>query len=140
MERNPPLSCSPGKEHITERVICIWCLNDFPKLSLEHGIPEALGCPPDLELRDTTCAECNNRLGTIDQALLKSFEAISVMYGVHLHLVGLHIPVFAISNTFEWSPSSNVCEPHGHSRSRDGKHGRVGRRRCRNFIRLGSLE
>ncbi len=63
-------------------MICIWCLNDFPKLSLEHGIPEALGCPPDLELHDTTCAECNNRLGTIDQALLKSFEVISVMYGV----------------------------------------------------------
>lgn len=63
-------------------MICIWCLNDFPKLSLEHGIPEALGCPPDLKLHDTTCAECNNRLGTIDQALLKSFEAISVMYGV----------------------------------------------------------
>jgi len=41
-----------------------------------------LGCPPELELRDTTCADCNNRLGTIDQALLKSFEAISVMYGV----------------------------------------------------------
>jgi hypothetical protein len=63
-------------------MMCIWCLNDFPKLSLEHGIPEALGCPPDLELRDTTCAGCNNRLGTVDQALLKSFEAISVMYGV----------------------------------------------------------
>ena len=63
-------------------MICIWCLDDFAKLSLEHGIPEALGCPPDLELRDTTCAGCNNRLGTIDQALLKPFEAISVMYGV----------------------------------------------------------
>ena len=63
-------------------MICIWCLDDFAKLSLEHGIPEALGCPPDLELHDTTCAGCNNRLGTIDQALLKSFEAISVMYGV----------------------------------------------------------
>ena len=63
-------------------MICIWCLNDFAKLSLEHGIPEALGCPPDLKLLDTTCAECNNRLGTIDQALLKSFEVISVMYGV----------------------------------------------------------
>lgn len=59
-------------------MICIWCLNDFPKLSLEHGIPEALSCPPDLELRDTTCAGCNNRLGTIDQALLKSFEAIGL--------------------------------------------------------------
>lgn len=63
-------------------MICIWCLDDFVKLSLEHGIPEALGCPPDLELHDTTCAECNNRLGTIDQALLKPFEAITVMYGV----------------------------------------------------------
>lgn len=61
---------------------CIWCLKPITKPSLEHGIPEALGCPPDLLLPDVACAPCNNQLGTIDQALLKQFEAITVMYGV----------------------------------------------------------
>lgn len=63
-------------------MICIWCLEDYPKLSLEHVIPEALGCPPDLELDYITCVKCNNQLGTIDHGLVKQFEPITVMYGV----------------------------------------------------------
>jgi hypothetical protein len=63
-------------------MICIWCKNDFAKLSLEHGIPEGLACPPDLELRDVACTACNNGLSRVDRALLKQFEALTVMYGV----------------------------------------------------------
>jgi hypothetical protein len=63
-------------------MICIWCKKDFPKLSLEHGIPEALACPPELELRNVACPKCNNDLSRVDKALIKSFEMITVMYGV----------------------------------------------------------
>ena len=63
-------------------MICIWCLGDFPKLSREHAIPESLGCPDDLVLTNVACARCNNALATLDQALLKQFEPITVMYGV----------------------------------------------------------
>jgi hypothetical protein len=63
-------------------MICIWCRNEFERLSTEHGIPEALGCPEDLVLRNVTCVNCNNALGTVDQALLKQFEVATVVYGV----------------------------------------------------------
>lgn len=63
-------------------MICIWCLKDFAKLSLEHAIPEGLACPPELELRDVACTGCNNGLSRVDRALIKQFEAITVMYGV----------------------------------------------------------
>ncbi len=63
-------------------MICIWCLQDFDKLSLEHAIPEALACPPYLELNNIACEECNSALGTVDQGLIKQFELITVMYGV----------------------------------------------------------
>ena len=63
-------------------MICIWCLNEFECLSTEHGIPEALGCPEDLVLRNVMCVNCNNALGTVDQALLKQFEVVTVVYGV----------------------------------------------------------
>jgi hypothetical protein len=61
-------------------MICIWCQHDFETLSLEHGIPESLGCPDSLVLTDVACERCNN--APVDQALLKQFEAITVMYGV----------------------------------------------------------
>lgn len=63
-------------------MICIWCKKDFPKLSLEHAIPEGLACPPELELRNVACTRCNNGLSRTDHALLKQFEAITVMYGI----------------------------------------------------------
>lgn len=63
-------------------MICIWCLNEFERLSIEHGIPESLGCPEDFVLRNVTCVTCNNTLGTVDQALLKQFEVATVVYGV----------------------------------------------------------
>jgi len=63
-------------------MICIWCKNNFIKLSLEHGIPEALGCPRELELRNVACIKCNNNLSRVDLALIKQFEIFTVMYGV----------------------------------------------------------
>jgi hypothetical protein len=63
-------------------VICIWCTEPISKPSIEHGIPESLGCPPDLILSDVACKPCNNGFGAIDQALLKQFETLTVMYGV----------------------------------------------------------
>lgn len=63
-------------------MICIWCKRDFEKLSLEHGIPEGLGCPPALELHDVACTRCNNSLSRADRALVKQFEMITVLYGV----------------------------------------------------------
>ncbi|WP_129146036.1 HNH endonuclease [Bradyrhizobium vignae] len=63
-------------------MICIWCRNEFERLSTEHGIPESLGCPKDLVLRNVVCVNCNNALGTVDQALLKQFEVATVVYGV----------------------------------------------------------
>ena len=63
-------------------MICIWCGGDFAKLSIEHAIPEALACPPDLILRDVACVPCNNGFSKVDRALVRQFEAISVMYGI----------------------------------------------------------
>ena len=63
-------------------MICIWCKKDFAKLSLEHAIPESLGCPAELELNDVACTKCNNGFGALDHALLKQFEIITVMHGV----------------------------------------------------------
>ena len=64
-------------------MICIWCKKDYPKLSLEHAIPDALGCPKGLELTNVACVHCNDRLGKkVDLALVKQFETMTVMYGV----------------------------------------------------------
>jgi len=63
-------------------MICIWCKEDFDKLSLEHAIPEGLACPPELELHDVACTGCNNGLSRVDRALIKQFEAITMLYGV----------------------------------------------------------
>jgi len=63
-------------------MICIWCKKDFPKLSLEHGIPDALYCPPELVMSNVACTKCNNGLSRVDRALVKQFEMITVIYGV----------------------------------------------------------
>jgi hypothetical protein len=63
-------------------MICIWCQKEFERLSIEHGIPQALGCPDALVMRDVICARCNTALGMVDQALLKQFEVFTVLCGV----------------------------------------------------------
>lgn len=63
-------------------MICIWCQQEYERLSVEHGIPQALGCPEALVMRDVSCARCNNSLGIVDQALVKQFEIATVVFGV----------------------------------------------------------
>lgn len=60
---------------------CIWCAKR-PGRSLEHIVPEALGCPPAFVLRSGVCEVCNNRNGKLDRALLTPFELITVVKGI----------------------------------------------------------
>lgn len=59
---------------------CIWC-TELRQGTLEHIIPESLGCPKWFVLPDGICQSCNNRNGTLDNALLKPFELLTVMTG-----------------------------------------------------------
>lgn len=60
---------------------CIWC-GESPAKSLEHIVPDALGCPPDFVLTTGVCSTCNHRNGRLDRALLVPYEIITVMKGV----------------------------------------------------------
>lgn len=54
---------------------CIWCLAENAEPSLEHIIPEALGCPPDFVLQDgVVCKACNNNLAHLDRAVIDDFD------------------------------------------------------------------
>lgn len=61
---------------------CIWCLSASYKPSLEHIVPDAIGCPEGFVLRDGVCAACNNGLGHLDQALLRQFEVQAFLCGI----------------------------------------------------------
>jgi hypothetical protein len=60
---------------------CIWCgtRNDY---SIEHIIPEALGCPDWFVLHEGVCTGCNSAHGTLDNALLKPFEPITFLLNI----------------------------------------------------------
>lgn len=60
---------------------CIWC-GESRISSLEHIVPEALGCPAGFVLAKGVCAGCNNRNGKLDRALLTPFEIMTVLKGV----------------------------------------------------------
>lgn len=60
---------------------CLWC-NQSPAASLEHIIPEALGCPEWFVLKAGVCGDCNNKNGRLDRALLLPFEPITVIRGI----------------------------------------------------------
>jgi hypothetical protein len=60
---------------------CIWC-NKIPARSIEHILPESLGCPKDFTLTAGVCSKCNNKNGKLDMALLRPFELITVIKGV----------------------------------------------------------
>jgi len=62
--------------------ICIWCKRPARRASLEHILPDSLGCPPGFWLQDCVCMACNNGLGHVDQALLREFEIIAFIHGV----------------------------------------------------------
>lgn len=60
---------------------CIWC-GGSPANSLEHIVPEALGCPSEFVLRSGVCRECNNKNSKLDRALLTPFEIVTVLKGM----------------------------------------------------------
>jgi hypothetical protein len=56
---------------------CIFCKEKGKKGSIEHIIPEALGCPENLVLKNgEVCEDCNNGLGHLDDALINAFDLI----------------------------------------------------------------
>lgn len=61
---------------------CLWCGATRYAPSLEHIIPEALGCPEGFVLHEGVCERCNNGLGHVDQALVRQFEVQTVMAGI----------------------------------------------------------
>lgn len=63
--------------------ICIWCKRENTTTSIEHIIPEALGCPDDFILSDgLVCKKCNNGMGHLDRAVIDEFELLALMAGV----------------------------------------------------------
>lgn len=61
---------------------CLWCGATRYAPSLEHILPEALGCPSGFVLREGICDRCNNGLGHVDQALVRQFEVHTMMAGI----------------------------------------------------------
>lgn len=54
---------------------CIWCKHENNDSTIEHIIPEALGCPPNFTLTDgLVCRSCNNGLAHLDQAVIADFD------------------------------------------------------------------
>lgn len=62
---------------------CIWCRGANLSSSVEHIIPEPLGCPEGYVLSDgAVCRSCNNGLAHLDQAVADDFDVLSYMAGV----------------------------------------------------------
>jgi hypothetical protein len=62
---------------------CIWCLTVGAPSSIEHIIPEALGCPKDFVLTGgIVCKSCNNALAHLDRAVIDDFEMIAYLANV----------------------------------------------------------
>lgn len=54
---------------------CIWCKAVDAPSSIEHIIPEALGCPLGFQLTGgIVCKSCNNGLGHIDSAVVDEYD------------------------------------------------------------------
>lgn len=70
---------------------CIWCKAVDAPPSVEHIIPEALGCPPGFELTGgVVCKACNNGLGHIDSAVVDEFDF--VVFGANIPRKGGRAP------------------------------------------------
>jgi hypothetical protein len=62
---------------------CIWCLTENAKPSVEHIIPEALGCPEGFVLTDgVVCKSCNNGLAHLDRAVVDDFDMVAFLANV----------------------------------------------------------
>lgn len=63
-------------------MLCIWHKDESKEIDQAHIIPEALGCPENLVLRNgEECKNCNNRLAYIDRALIDSFDVLRFHVG-----------------------------------------------------------
>ena len=66
-----------------ENIKCIWCKRSDRKPSIEHIIPEALGCPSEFVLkRGEVCCKCNNHLAQLDQAVIDDLDFLAYMNGI----------------------------------------------------------
>lgn len=62
---------------------CIWCLEVNGPSSVEHIIPDALGCPEGFVLTGgVVCKNCNNALSHLDRAVIDDFELIAYLANV----------------------------------------------------------
>lgn len=62
---------------------CIWCKKKSNTGSIEHIIPEALGCPDGFYLKDgAVCRRCNNGLAYLDKAVVDEFDILAFWSGV----------------------------------------------------------
>lgn len=62
---------------------CIWCLTEDTEPSLEHIIPEALGCPEGFVLSGgVVCKSCNNGLAHLDRAVIDDFDMFAFQANV----------------------------------------------------------
>ncbi len=62
---------------------CIWCLTENATPSVEHIIPDALGCPEGFMLSDgAVCRSCNSGLAHLDQAVIDDFDIFAFMANV----------------------------------------------------------
>lgn len=67
----------------TENMQCIWCKRSDRERSVEHIIPEPLGCPPDFVLKKgEVCQECNNHLAHLDQAVIDDLDFLPYFHEV----------------------------------------------------------
>lgn len=56
---------------------CIWCKKTNQASSLEHIIPEVVGCPEGFVLSNgEVCRSCNNTLGRVDRAVAHEFDFV----------------------------------------------------------------
>jgi hypothetical protein len=64
--------------------ICIFCKNDSSEnISIEHIIPEALGCPKGFVLsRGEVCKGCNSSLAYLDKAVIDDFDFFMFTQGI----------------------------------------------------------
>ena len=62
-------------------MVCIYCRHrSGPEQSVEHIVPESLGCHPDLVLHEgEVCGDCNHRLGRADQHLVELFRIFNAI-------------------------------------------------------------
>lgn len=62
---------------------CIWCKQTGNSSSVEHVIPEAVGCPKELILKNgEVCRACNTKLAFLDRAIVDEFDVPAFHSGV----------------------------------------------------------